>query len=122
MNHLISLIMAVVTAVSGQLILKAAMIKIGKLTFAKPSIISELTKIFTEPFIFIGLVLYGLSFIFWLKVISTEELSRVYPLVVSSIITLILLGSAFFFKESISLIRVIGILVIIFGIYLVFRS
>jgi multidrug transporter EmrE-like cation transporter len=121
-NQLITLFLAIITAASGNLVLKFGMLRFGKLTLEKTAIISELFKLFTSPIILIGLFLYGLSFIFWVKVLSTEELGRVYPIVVASTITLILLASVIFFKETISTARIIGILVIIIGIYLVFRT
>lgn len=122
MSQLITLFLAVITATSGNLVLKFGMLKFGKLTLEKSAIILELFKLFTNPVVLIGLLLYGTSFIFWVKILSTEELSRVYPIVVAANITLVLLASAFFLKETISPLKVLGIIVIIVGIYLVFKT
>lgn len=122
MNQAVTLLLAIVTAAVGNLLLKGGMLRIGKLTFLGENIITEIVKIFTNPFILIGLSFYVTGFFFWLKVLSTEDLSRVYPILVSSAITAILIGSSIFFKETISFTRLVGVIVIILGIYLVFKS
>ncbi|OGD86673.1 hypothetical protein A2Z23_03015 [Candidatus Curtissbacteria bacterium RBG_16_39_7] len=122
MGQLITLFLAIITAASGNLVLKYGMLRFGKMTLERSVVVPELFKLFTSPIILVGLFVYGLSFICWVKVLSTEDISRVYPIVVASTITLILLASAFFFKEVISPIRILGIVVIIIGIYLVFRT
>lgn len=122
MTDLITLILAIGTASSGNLLLKKASLQIGKITFVKENLFSEIFKIFTNPFIFLGLSLYVFGFILWIKLLSTQEISKVYPVLVSATITIILIGSSVFFKESLTLLRILGILVILAGIYIVFRT
>lgn len=122
MSDFLTLILAIGTAASGNLLLKKAALQIGKLSFTPENFISELFKIFTNPWIFIGLSFYVAGFLFWIKTISGQDLSKVYPILVSATITIILIGSSIFFKEQLSFLRILGILIILAGIYIVFKT
>ena len=122
MSDFVTLILATATAASGNLLLKKAALQIGKLSFAKENLITELFKIFTNPLIFIGLSLYVFGFLFWIKTLSGQDISKVYPILVSATITIILIGSSVFFKEQLTFARILGILTILAGIYIVFRT
>lgn len=122
MSDFITLILAILTGTSGNLLLKKAALQIGKLSFTRENFILELFKIFTNPWIFIGLAFYVAGFLFWIKTISGQDLSKVYPILVSATITIILIGSSVFFKEQLTFFRILGILVILAGIYIVFKT
>jgi drug/metabolite transporter (DMT)-like permease len=62
-----------------------------------------------------------MSAVFWLVVLSRLELSLVYPMVSVAYI-LVALFSWFFFKENVNLVRWLGILVIVMGVFLISRS
>lgn len=122
MPPLSTILIAIIISSAGNLLLKYGASRIGNLSLSKESLIPEMIKVFTEPFIVIGLSGYVLGFLIWLKVLATTEVSRAYPILVSSTIVLVLIGSAIFFKENLSFLKIIGIFVIIFGIYLLFKS
>ena len=68
-----------------------------------------------------GLIVYGLSAICWLWVLSRVPLSFAYPIL--SLTFPIVVGlSALFFLESITLTRWIGIAVIVIGVSLLART
>lgn len=117
-----TILIAILISTVGNLLLKYGASRIGNLSLSKEAFVSEMIKVFTEPFIVIGLSGYVLGFLIWLKVLATTEVSRAYPILVSSTIVLVLIGSTIFFKENLSLFKIIGIFVIIFGIYLLFKS
>jgi len=75
-----------------------------------------------EPLFIIGAILYGVAALVWFRVISTEQLSIAYPLLVSFTFILITLGAVIFFRESVSLQKVIGLAVILVGIIIVATS
>ena len=102
--------------------MKKGVISFGGVSGEKTKLIAELTKAAYSPFIIVGLVLYGLSFVIWLRVLSFNDLSRAYPIFVSIVFLLTTVGSVLFLKESVSLVRVVGIMVILSGIYIVARS
>jgi multidrug transporter EmrE-like cation transporter len=117
-NYLI-LVISVLLAVTGQLLMKRGMMSFG--TFPVSQLISNVIPMFLNPWVFIGFVCFGLSSIFWLVVLSRMELSLVYPMV-SVAYVLVALVSFFIFKENVTLIRWVGISVIIFGVILISRS
>ena len=67
----------------------------------------------------LGFVLYICSFLLWQKLIATYDLSYIVPITTGIVQVIILLFSYFIFKEHISLVNFIGIVLIIAGIILV---
>lgn len=67
---------------------------------------------------FLGLLLYVGSFLLWQKLVATYDLSYIVPLATGIVQVVVLLASYFFFKESISLINLLGIILVIIGIIL----
>ncbi len=83
--------------------------------------LSGLWKAFTIPALTGG---YGLAFVaalFWTRVLSREPLSWAYPLLALGYLPL-LLSAHHLLGETISLERVLGVVVIIIGVAMVFRS
>jgi multidrug transporter EmrE-like cation transporter len=76
---------------------------------------------FLSPFIIFGLALYGLSAVLWVVLLSKLDLSVAYPALSLGYI-LILLISVFFLGEQVSLARFAAVLLIMAGIFLLFRS
>lgn len=117
-NYLV-LMVSILLAVFGQLLMKRGMMLFG--TFPISQLFFKIVPMFLNPWVFSGLVCFGLSAIFWLVVLSRLELSLVYPMV-SVAYVLVALASWIFFKENLSLVRWLGIAVIILGVYLISRS
>ena len=69
-------------------------------------------------FVIIGIIFYLCSFILWLYIVSTTKLSLVLPISIGVVNILVLLGSAMFLKEIISIVQWIGAIIIIFGIFI----
>lgn len=116
-TYLISLILSIgigLGAVAQLLLKKAALL--GTATQA----IEKFKQLTATPFLWGGLLCYGLSLVFWLDVLSKLELSRAYPLVSLGYIASLILGY-FFLHESITLSKVIGITLIISGVYFIAR-
>jgi len=81
-------------------------------------------KLFTTVFqknVLTGLILYSISTLFWLVVLSKAELSFVYPLIALGYIVTAFLAKIIF-NEVISPIRWLGILLIVAGAFLIIRS
>jgi len=76
--------------------------------------------LFTNPLIFSGVAIYAISMIIYLTALSRGEVSVVYPIIsVSYILAAIL--SVFFLGEKLSLLRWLGIIIIVIGVSLVVR-
>ncbi|MDQ4095507.1 MAG: SMR family transporter [Actinomycetota bacterium] len=113
------LLVSVVFAIAGQLTLKAAMREIGRIGAREVSATTEtLKRAVTEPRLWVGLVLFGVSALFWLVVLSRVPLSVAYPFVGVSYI-LIVLFARVFLHEHVPTLRWIGVIVVAIGIAIV---
>jgi len=115
------LLTSVVFNVTANILLKKGVYAIGGISGQKAKLISELAKAAFNPFIILGLVFYGLSFIIWLRVLTFNDLSRAYPIFAAIVFMLTTLGSIIFLKENISVARIIGMIIMLIGIYIVTR-
>lgn len=111
------LLVSVSFAVAGQLTLKEAMDRVGRI--GRASEFSEtLVKAAKEPLLWFGLVLFGVSAMFWLVVLSRVRLSVAYPLVGVSYIIIVLLAR-FRLHEDVPVLRWVGVTVIALGIAII---
>ena len=83
--------------------------------------VTELTKILTRNYVWLGLSLYGISTVFWLVALTRFDLSYMYPLIsLGYILTAVFAYT--FLHEHISLMRWGGILLVICGVILIIRT
>lgn len=73
-----------------------------------------LRAVFT-PFVFVGLTLYVISTVLWLKLLSTQELSYIYPMIALSYVLVTIL-SIVILKEQVPPLRWLALLVICLGV------
>jgi len=67
----------------------------------------------------LGFLLYICSFLLWQKLIATYDLSYIVPIATGIVQVVVLIMSYFFFKESMTMINIVGILLVIVGIVLI---
>lgn len=104
-----------------QLFLKQGMLKIGYFDFAWHNIVPIAWQAMTNPFIFSGLVCYAVSVVTWMMVLSRVDVSFAYPMLSVGYIMVAVAGY-YLFNEHLTWVRVMGIFVIIFGVYLLTRT
>jgi len=107
--------------VAGQLSLKHGMTKLGNFAITLPNLAAIFLKAAFNPWIFTGLVCYGLGFMVWLVVLAKAEVSYAYPMislgyVFTAILAWQLLGEALTFT------RMAGILITCLGVFIIARS
>ena len=73
----------------------------------------------TNKFIWVGLFSYGIAFIFYSITLSEMKLSIAYPIMASAVFVILTIVSVFLFTESLSLMKISGILLIAFGIWII---
>ncbi|MDO8559286.1 MAG: SMR family transporter [bacterium] len=112
------LIIPIVTASVAQLLFKRGISSLGVLNFSFANLFSLILKILQNGFLVTGAIIFGISFLFYLFSLSKFQLSVIYPIFVSSGIVIVSLASWFFLKEGLSWLQISGIVVIIFGIFL----
>lgn len=118
MNVIVIILIGLIFASVGQIVLKMGMNSMGPITNYAPSTI---ITIFLNPYILSGLAMYGLSAIFWLIALSTEDLSFVYPFIALTFIIVLILSNVIL-KENIGMYRIIGTLIIILGLILIMKT
>lgn len=115
---LVLVALAAITTVAGNLLMRAGVVNAGGLKLGN-SIVPQLFALAKEPLFLLGVFLYGLSAIIWFSVISSEQLSTAYPILVSITFILVTAGSVVFFHEGVSLFKAAGIMIILTGIWIV---
>ena len=108
--------MSVLSSVGGQFFLKLGAIKLGKVSF--DNVFSHITSIITIPELIGGLAFYALGALAYILLLTRINLSIAAPSVSLVYIFSVLLGY-FAFKESISMVRLVGLSLITCGVILV---
>ncbi len=107
------LVLNILISVASQFVLKAAMSQMGPLD-AAPDTVSYILGLINVKIIG-GLFLYGLGTIIWLLCLSKLDLSFAYPAATLQYV-LIFIGAYFLFHEQINVTRIIGLIVVCFGV------
>jgi uncharacterized membrane protein len=68
------------------------------------------------PYVISGILLYGLSFIVYMYLISRFDLGYIIPLTTAFVYLCIFLASALIFKEVFTTVKIIGIVLIVTGL------
>ncbi len=121
MAILFIIIFAVILNTAAQLLLKAGMDRVGHFAFSWANVVPVFTKTAFNPFILAGLCIYVASFGAWLLVLSRADVSYAYPMTSLGYI-FSAVAAYYWLGEHVSLERVVGILIIIAGVYLISRS
>ena len=97
---------------------------IGQILFKEARVVqpdASLISLFGRPEIWAGIIVYGLSALCWLWVLSRANLSFAYP-ILSLTFPLVVGLSALLFFESVSPVRWVGVGVIVIGVSLLART
>ena len=104
-----------------QLLLKAGTNAIGHFEFSRDNIIPIGFKLATEPHIAGGLACYVISVVVWIMALSRVEVSIAYPMLSIGYVVNAL-AAWYLFGEAVTVSRIVGIGIIIIGVYVVSRS
>jgi drug/metabolite transporter (DMT)-like permease len=117
------ILLSVALAAVAQLALKTGMNNVNAeltpVTFSLNA--RSLRVLIAEPFVWAGLVLFGISALVWLVVLSRASLSFAYPFAALTYVT-ILLFDHFVLDEQVPALRWAGVACIALGIFLVSRT
>lgn len=67
----------------------------------------------------LGFLLYLCSFLLWQKLLTTFDLNYIVPITAGIVQIVVLLLGAFFFKENINFVNVLGTFLVIAGVILI---
>jgi len=115
--HVLAIVgICIIFDITGQLLIKKGMNIVGEV-FLKDLFTHKIFEMVFQKYVFIGMSLYAVSSLIWMIALSRGELSYLYPLIgVGYIFTAIL--AWIFFKENLTLIRFVGIMLISSGVFL----
>jgi len=106
---------------AAQLLLKAGTNSVGEFAFSAGNIIPVGWRLATEPHILGGLTCYVVSVVVWIMALSRVEVSIAYPMLsVGYVVNAI--AAWYLFGEAVTPARLVGIGVIILGVFIVARS
>ena len=111
-------LLAIMLLSAGQTSIKTGLNDIGGVSLAN---VASFFKVFQTPWVIVGFACYGLSSVLWLDVLSKLDFSLAFPMVALTYIFTLLIGH-FFFQETIGLDRILGVSLIIFGVFFLTRS
>lgn len=115
MVYFVFVFLTVISTVSSQIVFKLG---VRAIESGGDSLFSISTLL--NPYIFSGLLLSVISILSWLVALSKLNLSVAYPFM-SLTFPLVLICSAFFLNEPVSLGRWVGISFILFGLFVIGR-
>jgi multidrug transporter EmrE-like cation transporter len=106
---------------AAQLLLKAGTNAIGHFEFSTANLAFVGWKVATQPHIIAGLSCYVVSVAVWIMALSRVEVSIAYPMLsIGYVVNAV--AAYFLFGEAVGAQRLIGIGIIILGVYVVARS
>ncbi len=110
---------AIMLLSAGQTSLKYGLNAIGGVSLADG--LAGLFKLLETPWVVIGFVLYGLSSVIWLDVLSKLDFSLAFPMVGLTYVFTLLIGR-YFFGEAVGWERMLGVGFILCGVFFLVRS
>lgn len=114
-------LVAILLLVGGQTLLKVGLNDVGGVSLFDGDPVGGLLRLFRTPWIILGFVCYGVSAILWLDVLSKLDFSLAFPMVSLTYVFSLVIGR-FIFNETVGLDRVVGVLLILGGLFFVVRS
>jgi multidrug transporter EmrE-like cation transporter len=120
-KNLLLILTCVALGVGGQLLLKYGMTSSGDQVDEVRDVVPRLLGAATNPIVITGLLLYALSAALWLILLTRVELSFAYPMLSLGYVLVVVL-SRVLFHEQVTPARLLGTLVVCFGVFLISRT
>ena len=114
-------LVSIVLLVRGQTLLKVGLNDIGGVSLFSGNPLGSLLGLFHTPWVIVGFVCYGIAAILWLDVLSKLDFSLAFPLVSLTYVFSLVIGH-FVFNETVGLSRIVGVLLILAGLFFIIRS
>jgi len=115
------LLLGVTLNAVAQLLLKAGTNAVGRFEFSAANAVPVGVKLATDPHILGGIACYVVSVVVWILALSRVEVSIAYPMLSIGYV-LNALAAWYWLGEAVTPARLVGIGIIIVGVYVVARS
>lgn len=119
---LLLVILSALSTVAANLLMRTGVTRAGGFGVGSRPIFHQALELGQQPLFVIGVLLYGFAALVWFRVLSTEDLSSSYPLLISLTFVLVTLGAVILFRENLNAQKVVGLAVILTGVVLVARA
>lgn len=116
---LILILVSVLLGAAGQIMMKYGTLQVQ--TEAGDTFFNLLIKYFTNGPILFGMGMYALSAVTWIFALSKVQLSYAYPMVAGGYV-IVMIASYFIFGDTLSVMRIAGLIAIVIGVILVAQS
>jgi multidrug transporter EmrE-like cation transporter len=104
-----------------QLALKASVSDTGIIGLDMQSLMSSAGSLVTNLWLWVGLICYGISVVVWILALSRVDVSIAYPMLsIGYIVNAV--AASHLFNEPLGIGKVVGIGIIIVGVYVLARS
>ncbi len=120
MIYKILLFIAIGINVTAQILLKTSLQGLD-LIESGHTVQSKIKSVAMNPFFWGAVFLYGTGFLMYSAVLSKLELSRIYPVASATTILLIFIISILFVHESVTIPKIIGLVLCLAGILLILK-
>lgn len=117
--NIILILVSVLLNCTAQLCIRKGMLLVGETGMS--NVITNLGVMVTNIWLWGAMICYALSILLWMAVLSKVEVSFAYPFLSIGYVVAAVVGY-YFFGESLSVIRIVGIVIICIGVYLISRS
>lgn len=84
--------------------------------------LTDVMSFILNPYVYVGVLFYGLGFIFTLKALLYGEVTTVYPMMATSFIWVSILSPIIFKTDSMSITKWVGVFIILLGTYFVAKG
>lgn len=102
-----------------QLLIRKGMLIVGAIDFS--NLARSACAMFMNLYLWLAMLCYGISIFLWMAVLAKVEVSYAYPFLSIGYVVVSIMGY-YLFNESLNYIRILGIVVICIGVYLISRS
>jgi len=117
---IVLILICVIMGSFGQIYMKKGLKNLGGISLNEILSVKLFSTVF-EIDVFTGLLLYGIATLLWLTVISRADLSFAYPLIALGYVVTAFLARIYF-NENITLMRWLGILLVLGGVFLISKT
>ncbi len=119
MNNIFLILASVTLNALAQLLIRKGMLSIGNVDI--DNFAQHIGAMATNMMLWGAMLCYALSILLWMSVLSKVEVSFAYPFLSIGYVIGAIVGY-YAFGEDLSITRILGILIICFGVYIISRS
>ena len=122
MIRILLLLGCIILAPAGNLLLKWGMNECGSITETNMSVVRYYLDVLSKPQVLVGTGIYIVSALLWMAVLGMMDISAAYPIFVSGAFLIVTVAAVLLFQEHVNLVRILGMFVVLLGIFLVSQS